>query len=1039
MKIKKVEIQAFRAYDKVVDSTFDFEIGENEYADFVALYAPNGFGKTSFYDAIEWAVTNNIYRFLRRDNLNKAYAQDEKQLKFELDNAKSPHYIIRNKHSKSDLPGFVKIHFLNPAKIQTRDIPRVARVDSTDYSFDSKTTENEFFRDVILSQENIDAFLREDHPETRYVKFMVLFGNKELDQIYNNILYLIKANDSKIAALEKDYTELQLELPLNIDSAVLQKVNETVDELLKHGETIPKINPDSSETDLLNYSNKITERKLSLAGQISRDETHLEKIKAYELKITEYNQSKDRIYLFDKEILSLKNIEVKFKELDELKNRLENNNSQILRATTNKLTLTEIQDILPSYFQSISNILEMEKFTVEQQKSIVSKEDELNSSKSNLSSLKKSLQNTLNEIADLEKQIKSFPELSTLISANLAEVATIKKNIERLILDYNNNSQLINAEDTRVKQKELEILQISKNDFSGDLGAKQHIAILINSLSAEVIKIRQQINKIDNEINNQKHFESELKKLITLGAQIVENSKQEHCPLCSTKYNNHVDLSNAILKNPFLGDAMQKLFEDKSTAEKELAINIDKIQKLKDEILAFKNNELLGARQELQRLVRIKQELEIQITHENNNLKNKEDEGKHNLSQLQGVSIDEYYSKVTNLLKTKLLDSDLLQKNELETSEKLNSLATEIDKLKLNIANAEAIIKNNKSSANYLKIQKFINDFRIDSISYDLVAKLIEEINKSLDSFLEIENLLKTQIADANAIIAPYNITTTEANINLFQQQRDIINSELQATIQVFRETIPNFNVLQTGEVLKEQFDLVKNDVAKKIRESTVIIELLDKAEEFKKNVLPFLTYNKIKANSEKLKNELNFHKNIVGSELKQEKEKLSIFIDNHIQSFFHEDLINKIYQKIDPHPNYKQIKFKCDFSGDKPKMNVFVNGDEGIFVIPNLYFSTAQMNILSLSIFLANALNATDEQNNPIDCIFIDDPIQSMDSINILSTIDLFRSIVVNLNKQIILSTHDENFHSLLKKKIPIKTFKSKYIELETFGKIKR
>ncbi len=56
---------------------------------------------------------------------------------------------------------------------------------------------------------------------------------------------------------------------------------------------------------------------------------------------------------------------------------------------------------------------------------------------------------------------------------------------------------------------------------------------------------------------------------------------------------------------------------------------------------------------------------------------------------------------------------------------------------------------------------------------------------------------------------------------------------------------------------------------------------------------------------------------------------------------------------------------------------------------------------VLSLCIFLAKALNAKDDDGNSIDCIFVDDPIQSMDSINILSTIDLLRSIVVNREKQ--------------------------------------
>lgn len=68
MKFKKVEIQAFRAYDKAEDATFDFTHENGSNADFISLYAPNGFGKTSFYDAVEYGITNNIDRFLRKGN-----------------------------------------------------------------------------------------------------------------------------------------------------------------------------------------------------------------------------------------------------------------------------------------------------------------------------------------------------------------------------------------------------------------------------------------------------------------------------------------------------------------------------------------------------------------------------------------------------------------------------------------------------------------------------------------------------------------------------------------------------------------------------------------------------------------------------------------------------------------------------------------------------------------------------------------------------------------------------------------------------------
>lgn len=85
----------------------------------------------------------------------------------------------------------------------------------------------------------------------------------------------------------------------------------------------------------------------------------------------------------------------------------------------------------------------------------------------------------------------------------------------------------------------------------------------------------------------------------------------------------------------------------------------------------------------------------------------------------------------------------------------------------------------------------------------------------------------------------------------------------------------------------------------------------------------------------------------------------------------------------------------------------------------------------------MARALNTTKHDGEPVDCIFIDDPIQSMDSINVLSLIDLFRNISYRLDKQLIVSTHDENFHELLKRKIPSSVFGAKYLKLASFGKV--
>lgn len=105
---------------------------------------------------------------------------------------------------------------------------------------------------------------------------------------------------------------------------------------------------------------------------------------------------------------------------------------------------------------------------------------------------------------------------------------------------------------------------------------------------------------------------------------------------------------------------------------------------------------------------------------------------------------------------------------------------------------------------------------------------------------------------------------------------------------------------------------------------------------------------------------------------------------------------------------------------------------------MPNLYFSTAQINILSFYIFLAKALFVKDNEERSLDCIFIDDPIQALDEINILSSIDLLRNVAFFMDKQIVLTTHDRNFFELLQKKVPDSLFDSRFITVPKRGKCK-
>lgn len=106
MKIKKVEIKAFRLFDDVsVDLTAKKD--SNKAANFVAIYAPNGFGKTSFFDAMEFCMTKSIHR------VNSNFKEN-----FQLDQKHGESTFIHNKDFPND-PIDITMYFEDTGEVST--------------------------------------------------------------------------------------------------------------------------------------------------------------------------------------------------------------------------------------------------------------------------------------------------------------------------------------------------------------------------------------------------------------------------------------------------------------------------------------------------------------------------------------------------------------------------------------------------------------------------------------------------------------------------------------------------------------------------------------------------------------------------------------------------------------------------------------------------------------------------------------------------------------------------------------------------------
>lgn len=127
------------------------------------------------------------------------------------------------------------------------------------------------------------------------------------------------------------------------------------------------------------------------------------------------------------------------------------------------------------------------------------------------------------------------------------------------------------------------------------------------------------------------------------------------------------------------------------------------------------------------------------------------------------------------------------------------------------------------------------------------------------------------------------------------------------------------------------------------------------------------------------------------------------------------EPLITDIYSRLDPHPAFKGIGFKHDTYYGKGTSNPVVSDlSEKIEAEPLIVLSSSQANIVALACFLAMSLAAG---NRALPFVLLDDPLQSMDDVNVLGFADLCRFL--RSKRQLIVSTHDKRFANLLERKL--------------------
>jgi predicted ATPase len=128
------------------------------------------------------------------------------------------------------------------------------------------------------------------------------------------------------------------------------------------------------------------------------------------------------------------------------------------------------------------------------------------------------------------------------------------------------------------------------------------------------------------------------------------------------------------------------------------------------------------------------------------------------------------------------------------------------------------------------------------------------------------------------------------------------------------------------------------------------------------------------------------------------------------------EPLLQRIFARIDPHPTFRVVKFATDVIRGKGQLDAEIHdsAENKSTKAPETVFSSSQLNALAVSVFLSFNLALP---NLPLQAAMLDDPIQSLDEINLLGLVDLLRR--TKDRRQIVVSTHDVRFGRLLARKL--------------------
>jgi len=906
LQILKVEIDHFRGFRE--PRIFKLEEG----TDLTILSGSNGFGKTSFYDALEWGFTGKLFRYedpneekTKTHFINHKFGAGEKvekaaEVKIYFGNEQEE-YVLKRQADNYENKGSDYGNYRSAVSLKGKDGQEYFEDDAmkklNEIILKEEWQDRINFADIfsdyhLLTQDKLNYFVSNLKGPRRWEQISNLIGTHRFLNHQNDYQKLLNEINSDLEVIDNEYDDLISER---------KTYSELIDEQ-KEQESDNSIN--------LNEYFKVVKNNLK----------EISKKVSLEYNIPDFNASNDLGFVKDikEEIIKFKS-SVKEKE-NNAKRRLENLNKLKVDSADYLKKINEFEEL-----KKLVPLLE-EKRDLQYIKNNLSEYQDLSIRIKKLKTEKSENKNDCSELeekkSEIKKDIDNLNEAVLFIINRLNEEDKLSQRISKLIIF--------------LKSRKLPDYQIDK-DLLGEL---ENIKKEISSKEKNLVRKKENLSNLKNELTKENVLNDNLHQLLTdslsfLNGRNIEYDQEVGCPVCDSQFKYKKIISKINDKINSGNEAVTKLRAD----IQELT---DKINEEQEDVKFLEANTLnlfKDLLSDIEKEIDAKNSQAEEITNKINRKisKNKEIDEKIK-------ALDQMNKKISDLISKYKLEDNNIHKN---ISMRLKKVNEKIDNISINTDKND--IEKLKNNINNLEKNIVVLKDKFDKNNFDT------------------DNLQKN-IKEA--------IKSTDANLNFIEQGLNQIENML-------------------SRIDYKEKELTSNEIKQKLETTE---KKIAEVEEQKKNL------NQTIAWINKLKNSIS-----------------SVVADMNNEILTNqEELINKIFKRIYPHPFFRKIKLRTDENskGNKTIAIECWDSSGNISVNPAFTFSAAQVNIVAISIFLAMALK---QQCTRLNTILLDDPIQSMDDLNIISFIDVLRSCSGEddgLNKQIILSTHEDKFYRLMMKK---------------------